>query len=63
MPDVTGELRPEDIQPWAILDGFIDDVAAQCVAELTPEWGEVLAAYDVFIWDQCYAMEQSLRID
>lgn len=30
-------LNPEDIQPWAILDGFG--------------------------WEQCYAMEQSIRID
>ena len=22
-----------------------------------------MAGYDVYIWDQCYAMEQSLRID
>jgi len=22
-----------------------------------------LAAFDVYVWDQCYAMEQSLRID
>lgn len=22
-----------------------------------------LAAFDVYIWDQCYSMEQSLRID
>jgi len=24
---------------------------------------ETLAAYDVYIWDQCFAMEQRLRID
>jgi hypothetical protein len=22
-----------------------------------------MAAYDVYVWDQCFAMEQSLRID
>ena len=22
-----------------------------------------LAAFDTFVWDQCYTMEQSLRID
>jgi hypothetical protein len=38
-------------------------VAAQCVDALTPKWSSKLAAFDVYIWDQCYAMEQSLRID
>jgi hypothetical protein len=29
----------------------------------TPRWSGKLAGVDVFIWDQCYAMEQRLRID
>ncbi len=49
--------------PWAVFDDFIDRVAAQCVNALTPKWSRKLAAFDVYIWDQCYAMEQSLRID
>jgi glyoxylase-like metal-dependent hydrolase (beta-lactamase superfamily II) len=49
--------------PWGIYDDYIDRVAAQCVNALTPKWRSRLAAYDVFVWDQCYAMEQSLRID
>lgn len=61
--DVVGRLNPEDIQPWAIFDGYIDGVVEMCVDTMTPKWGDRLAAYDVFIWDQCYAMEQSLRID
>ena len=28
-----------------------------------PKWSNRLAAFDVYIWDQCYAMEQSLRIE
>jgi glyoxylase-like metal-dependent hydrolase (beta-lactamase superfamily II) len=48
---------------WAVFDDFIDRVAIKCVNELTPEWANRLAAFDVYIWDQCYAMEQSLRID
>ena len=31
--------------------------------QLTPKWSTKLAAYDVYIWDQCFALEQSLRID
>ena len=49
--------------PWALFDDYIDRVAGQCVASLTPKWSAKLAAFDVWIWDQCYAMEQSLRID
>jgi len=49
--------------PWAGFDNYIDRVALECVNRLTPKWSSKLAAYDVYIWDQCYAMEQSLRID
>ena len=57
-------LDPDDKDnPWAVFDNFIDRVAAQCVNTLTPKWSSRLAAFDVYIWDQCYAMEQSLRIE
>jgi len=49
--------------PWAVFDDYIDRVVIQCVDEVTPKWQHKLAAYDAFVWDQCYAMEQSLRID
>ena len=49
--------------PWAVFDQYIDRVALACVNQLTPRWSGSLAAYDVYIWDQCFAMEQSLRID
>ena len=49
--------------PWAVFDDYIDRVVIQCVNALTPKWSSRLAAFDVYIWDQCYAMEQSLRID
>jgi glyoxylase-like metal-dependent hydrolase (beta-lactamase superfamily II) len=49
--------------PWAVFDHYIDRVAVSCVNQLTPKWSRRLAAYDVYVWDQCYAMEQSLRID
>lgn len=57
-------LNPLDISnPWAGFDNYIDRVAGQCVNTLTPKWSGKLAAFDVYIWDQCYAMEQSLRIE
>jgi glyoxylase-like metal-dependent hydrolase (beta-lactamase superfamily II) len=49
--------------PWAVFDNYIDRVAAQCVNTLTPKWASRLAAFDVYIWDQCFTMEQSLRLD
>jgi glyoxylase-like metal-dependent hydrolase (beta-lactamase superfamily II) len=58
------ELNPLDMgNPWAYFDNYIDRVAVQCVNTLAPKWSSKLAAFDVFIWDQCYTMEQSLRID
>jgi glyoxylase-like metal-dependent hydrolase (beta-lactamase superfamily II) len=58
------QLNPLDgANPWAGFDNYIDRVAAQCVDSLTAKWSKKLAAFDVYIWDQCYAMEQSLRIE
>jgi len=60
-----GEIpNPKDAgNAWALVDDYTARVAAQCVVALTPKWRSRLAAFDTFIWDQCYAMEQSLRID
>jgi len=49
--------------PWAFFDQYIDRVAAQCVNTLAPKWSTKLAGFDVYIWDQCYSMEQTLRIE
>ncbi len=49
--------------PWAVFDNYTDRVMIQCVNKLTPRWSAKLAAFDAFVWDQCYAMEQSLRGD
>src|SRR5262249_57362739 len=59
------DLNPSDrsSNPWAVFDNYIDRVAIACVNQLTPKWSTKLAAYDVYIWDQCLALEQSLRID
>jgi glyoxylase-like metal-dependent hydrolase (beta-lactamase superfamily II) len=57
-------LDPSDrANPWAVFDNYIDRVVIECVNQLAPGWSGKLAAFDVYIWDQCYAMEQSLRID
>jgi glyoxylase-like metal-dependent hydrolase (beta-lactamase superfamily II) len=49
--------------PWAFFDHYIDRVAAQCVNTLTPKWATKLGGFDVYVWDQCYSMEQTLRIE
>jgi glyoxylase-like metal-dependent hydrolase (beta-lactamase superfamily II) len=53
----------DSANPWAASGNYIDRVVIQCVNKLTPKWSVKLAGYDVFIWDQCYAMEESLRMD
>ena len=57
-------LHPADRgNPWALFDHYIDRVAVDCVNQLTPRWASKLAGFEVYIWDQCYSMELSLRID
>ncbi len=49
--------------PWAFFRDYIDQVTNHCVNKVSPKWASRLAAFDVWIYDQCAAMEQSLRID
>ena len=63
VPGVGLNTADRTSNPWSVFDNYIDRVALACVNQLTPKWSTVLAAYDVYIWDQCFAMEQSLRID
>ena len=59
-----GDINPADAaNPWALTDDYTARVAVRCVNALTPKWSTRLAAFDTFIWDQCYAMEQSIRVD
>jgi glyoxylase-like metal-dependent hydrolase (beta-lactamase superfamily II) len=58
-----GIAAEDGMNPWAVFDNYIDRVVIQCVNELTPKWSTKLAGFDVYIWDQAYAMEQSLRIE
>jgi len=57
-------VNPEDLaNPWAVFDNYIDRVVIECVNTLTPNWEDRMAGFDVYIYDQCLAMEQSIRID
>jgi glyoxylase-like metal-dependent hydrolase (beta-lactamase superfamily II) len=63
MPGVGMTATDRSTNPWSVFDNYIDRVALACVNQLTPKWSTKLAAFDVYVWDQCFAMEQSLRID
>jgi len=63
VPFVEG-INPADAgNPWALTDDYTARVAGHCVSELMPKWSSRLGGFDTFVWDQCYAMEQSLRVD
>lgn len=63
IPFVDG-INPADTgNPWALTDDYTARVAGYCVKALTPKWSKRLGAFDTFVWDECYAMEQSLRVD
>lgn len=61
-PGVT--INPKNANnPWAYFRDYLDQVNNACVNALSPKWASRLAAFDVFIYEQCAAMEQSLRVD
>ncbi|WP_458789033.1 MBL fold metallo-hydrolase [Dyella jiangningensis] len=62
-PFVDGINPADSGNPWALTDDYTARVAGRCVSTLTPKWSTKLAAFDAFVWDQCYAMEQSIRVD
>lgn len=49
--------------PWALYDNYLDRVIVACVNTLAPKWRDRLSGFDVFIYEQCSTMEQSLRVD
>jgi len=62
---VPGEtVNPDNLNnSWAFFRDYVDRVTNHCVNKVSPKWATRLAAFDVWIYDQCMAMEQSLRID
>jgi glyoxylase-like metal-dependent hydrolase (beta-lactamase superfamily II) len=68
--DALGSTKPGEgvdpgdmANPWAVYDNFIDRVVVKCMNTITPKWQSRLAGFDVFAWDQCFSMEQVLRIE
>jgi hypothetical protein len=62
-PYGTNLPQADPANTWAFFTDYTARVAAQCVATMKPKWQNKLAAFDTFIWDECYAMEQSIRVD
>lgn len=57
-------VSPDDVSnPWAVYDVYMDKVIGKCVAELTEKWAPRLGGFDVFIWDHCIAMQESLQVE
>ncbi len=48
---------------WAATRDWTDRLTNHCVNKVSPKWASRLASYDVFIYEQCESLEQSIRID
>lgn len=49
--------------PWGLFDNYLDRVIIACVNAMAPKWQDRLSAFEVFIYEQCSTMEQSIRVD
>ncbi|UUZ62238.1 MBL fold metallo-hydrolase [Polaromonas sp. P1(28)-13] len=49
--------------PWAATRDWTDRLTNHCVNKVSGKWASRLAAYEVWIYEQCQALEQSIRID
>lgn len=64
LPFADGNLNPANANnTWAAARDWIDRVTNHCVNQVTPKWSSRLGGYDVWIYEQCMALEQSIRID
>lgn len=62
--DVAADMRTKDLgNPWAFFRGYLDRVVNECVNTMATKWQNKLSGFDVWIYDQCATMEQSLRVD
>ncbi|HSV47711.1 MAG TPA: MBL fold metallo-hydrolase [Ramlibacter sp.] len=64
IPYADGRLNAADAKnSWAATRDWTDRLTNHCVNKVSPKWASRLAAYDVWIYEQCMALEQSIRID
>jgi len=48
---------------WLLFDTYLDAVAKECTNSTLKKWNCRLGGADVFTYDHCSVMEESLRID
>jgi len=58
---VAGETGFEN--QWLLFSTYLDRVAARCAELTVPEWTGRLAAVDIFTFDHCWTVAESIRID
>jgi len=51
------------LNPWRLFDRYLDEVAQMCNDLTVHTWQDRLAGVDVFTFDHCMVMAESLRID
>lgn len=49
--------------PWLLFGRYLDAVAKACADATVPNWVNRLGGADVFTFDHCWVMQDSLRID
>jgi glyoxylase-like metal-dependent hydrolase (beta-lactamase superfamily II) len=49
--------------PWLLFDAYLDAVAQECSDLTEPAWVDKLGGVDVFTFDHCWVVMESLRID
>jgi glyoxylase-like metal-dependent hydrolase (beta-lactamase superfamily II) len=49
--------------PWAVIRGYLDGVAAQAASAVVPRWIDRLGGADVYTLSNAYQLVESLRID
>jgi len=49
--------------PWLLFDTYLDTVAQECADLTEPKWIDRLGGVDVFTFDHCWKIAESLRID
>ena len=48
---------------WLLFSTYLDAVAAKCADLTVPAWTGRLAAVDIWTYDHCWKVVESLRID
>ena len=58
---IAGDVGFEN--PWLLFDTYLDAVAEECTDLTLEKWRNTLGGADVFTFDHCFKLVESLRID